>query len=263
MKFRSLFFLLFLLMSFKTYSQHQKDRPLSTADDLAITRDSLALQVRNKLLCPVQIHVISRSDNKILQSMIIPPLDSVVVLKEIPEGYFETHRIAYYWGDPATIKPDLNYPYRLPFKKGKKIEVSQSFNGKSSHQSISGKYAIDFVMPVGTKVYAAREGQVIKVIDWFTKHGGQAYVNKANKIIILHKDGTMASYVHLDYQGSVVQEGQWVEKGAVIGYSGFTGKTSGPHLHFVVRKDNDIAIPVYFEGYPNQILKAGKRYKAK
>ena len=73
----------------------------------------------------------------------------------------------------------------------------------------------------------------------------------------------MASYVHLDYQGASVQEGQWVSKGEPIGFSGLTGKTSGPHLHFVVRRDNDIAIPIYFKGYPNQILKPGKRYKSK
>jgi murein DD-endopeptidase MepM/ murein hydrolase activator NlpD len=99
------------------------------------------------------------------------------------------------------------------------------------------------------------------VIDWFTKQGGEELINSANRIIILHKDGTMASYVHLDYKGSLVQEGQRVVEGEKIGVSGLTGFTNGPHLHFVVRKENDIAIPVYFKGYMGKTLKRGKKYK--
>ncbi|MGB0838142.1 MAG: M23 family metallopeptidase [Flavobacteriaceae bacterium] len=264
-------FLILSLVSSVTKAQNIKDRPLTTSDDLIISwvnnKQGASMQIRNKLYCPIQVYFRKRANDSIISTFIIPSKDSLSLVsfkdKKNQNNFIKQTKVSYYWGDPQEIDPDLNYKYQLPFKKGKRYEVSQSFNGKSSHRSITGKYAVDFVMPVGTPVHAAREGQVIKVIDWFTKHGGEAYVNAANKIIILHSDGSMASYVHLDYQGASVQEGQWVSKGEPIGFSGLTGKTSGPHLHFVVRRDNDIAIPIYFKGYPNQILKPGKRYKSK
>ena len=101
---------------------------------------------------------------------------------------------------------------------------------------------------------------VIKSIDWFTKSGGKELVNAANRIVILHKDGTFASYVHLKYKGTLVKVGDQVKRGQKIGYSGNTGQSSGPHLHFVVRKENDLAIPVYFKGYKGKVLKQGKKY---
>ena len=55
-----------------------------------------------------------------------------------------------------------------------------------------------------------------------------------NKILILHNDGTFADYSHLKYNGAVVKKGEVVKKGQLIGYSGETGFSSGPHLHFAV-----------------------------
>ena len=159
------------------------------------------------------------------------------------------------------IKPDLDFLYSLPFKKDKKYRVTQSFHGKSSHHSDASRFAIDFQLEVGETVHAARGGVVVKVIDWFTKQGGPELRNAANRIVVILEDGTLASYVHLDYKGSMVKEGEKVEKGQVLGLSGLTGYTRGPHLHFVVRKENDLAIPIYFEGYPGQVLKKGKKYK--
>ena len=178
-----------------------------------------------------------------------------------PQYFMDSVRVSYYWGHKSLINPDLDYAYRFPFKKGKKYEVSQSFNGKFSHNDEKSKYAIDFQLNIGEPVYAAREGIVIKVIDWFTKQGGTELRNAANRIIILHSDGTFASYVHLDYKSSFVKEGETVKRGQKIGLSGLTGFTRGPHLHFVVRKENDIAIPIYFRGYEGKVLKQGKRYK--
>ncbi len=54
-----------------------------------------------------------------------------------------------------------------------------------------------------------------------------------NYIVVLHPNGTQTLYAHL--QKSIVLQGGRVEKGQVIGYSGNTGKSTGPHLHFEVR----------------------------
>ena len=164
-------------------------------------------------------------------------------------------------GDPNKAKHDDNYRYSFPFSKGKFYKVTQSFNGKKSHFSKKSKYAIDFNLKIGDTVFAAREGIVAWVIEDFKQHGGIEMIKKANKIVILHEDGTNASYVHLDYKGSLVNPGDIIKKGQPIGISGLTGYTSGPHLHFVVREARDKAVPIYFEGYEGKILKKRKKYK--
>ena len=252
-----------------------KDQPTTYEDDLTFqwrkNTDTLALLARSKSLAPIQIYFHSRKNNLEVNSFLLKPKDSLTLIRSKVIGsdsIFKSHfkdsiRISYFLGHPSLVHPDLDYLYRLPFKKDKKYEVSQSFNGKVSHQSKRSKYAIDFQLNIGEPVYAARGGTVIKVIDWFTKQGGKELRNAANKILILHSDGTIAAYAHLDYKGSLVKEGDIVIKGQEIGASGLTGYTNGPHLHFVVRKENDISIPVYFEGYRGKVLKQGKRYQVK
>ena len=57
--------------------------------------------------------------------------------------------------------------YCLPIEIGKKVRISQGFNGANSHTATHSKYAIDFDIPVGTKIYAAREGIVVYAINHF------------------------------------------------------------------------------------------------
>jgi murein DD-endopeptidase MepM/ murein hydrolase activator NlpD len=135
-------------------------------------------------------------------------------------------------GDPDS-KFD-NYIYTLPFEHGKSFIVYQGYNTNYSHNG-SASYAIDFSMPIGTPICAARDGYVIKVVDFNQKSGVSKYYSRfANYITIYHQDGTFASYVHLKYKGSLVKIGQYVKAGEQIGLSGNTGRTTGPHLHFQV-----------------------------
>ncbi|MBP6431032.1 MAG: M23 family metallopeptidase [Ferruginibacter sp.] len=61
------------------------------------------------------------------------------------------------------------------------------------------------------------------------------YKNKANYIIIKHVDGSYGCYWHLKQNGVVIKKGK-VQKGDLIGYSGNTGFSLQPHLHFAVKK---------------------------
>lgn len=267
--------ILLFLISIVTngFGQKKADEPTSFQDDLTLgwkkNEDTLKLLAKSKLLAPIQIYFYSRKDSLELKSFLLKPKANVELITyagELSDSIFKAQvsdsiRVSYYWGHQSLINPDLTYPYRFPFKKGKKYEVSQSFNGKVSHYSRKSKYAIDFQLNVGETVYAARGGLVVKVIDWFTKQGGKELEKSANKIVILHSDGTFGTYAHLHYKGSLVKEGEQVDKGQKIGISGLTGYTNGPHLHFVVRKENDIAIPIYFKGYSGKQLKQGRRYK--
>jgi murein DD-endopeptidase MepM/ murein hydrolase activator NlpD len=134
---------------------------------------------------------------------------------------------------------DANQVYMLPFESGTAYRVTQGYNGSYSHTG-PDQYAIDFRMPVGTPVHAARGGKIVKVkVDSSVGGGDRKYQNNANYILIRHSDGTLANYAHLKKDGSVVTVGQMVGAGDLIGYSGNTGFSSGPHLHFSVFKTRD------------------------
>jgi murein DD-endopeptidase MepM/ murein hydrolase activator NlpD len=126
-----------------------------------------------------------------------------------------------------------SYLYNLPFEKGTKHRVVQGYGGLFSHRNIA---AIDFGMPVGTAVYAAREGAVYSYKDNSDEGGPfSKYKNKANYIIIKHNDESFGCYWHLKKDGIVTKKG-YIARGQLIGYSGATGFTLRPHLHFSVKR---------------------------
>jgi murein DD-endopeptidase MepM/ murein hydrolase activator NlpD len=126
---------------------------------------------------------------------------------------------------------DRDYLYALPYARDKAYLLTQGFKTSSTHQGKSA-YALDFKMPIGTKVHAMREGIVVALEDKQTAHGfSKAYLNKSNYIIIEHEDGTLGMYGHLKAKGLRVQLGQKVYKHQFIALSGNTGFSSGPHLH--------------------------------
>src|SRR5688572_29168300 len=113
-----------------------------------------------------------------------------------------------------------NFEYDLPYKEGTMHQVVQGYGGLFSHRSIA---AIDFEMPVGTPVYAAREGKIYSYKDDSDEGGPfSKYKRKANYIIIKHKDGSLGCYWHLKKNGILVKKG-YVSKGQQIGLSGATG----------------------------------------
>lgn len=138
-------------------------------------------------------------------------------------------------GNPETARHDESHLYLLPFAHGTKHRLSQGFHGTFSHMG-ENEYAVDFEMPVGTEVYAARSGIVAEVKENSTVGGPSAgYSGDANYILILHDDGSFGNYAHLKPGGALVDPGDTVAAGQLIGFSGNTGRSSGPHLHFDVR----------------------------
>jgi len=137
---------------------------------------------------------------------------------------------------PADAESPL--AYKLPFRAGTRHACIQGGPGPFGH-SRGQRYALDFEMDVGTPVHAARAGRVT-ALEEDSAIGGAArkYSGHANYVHIRHDDGTLAIYLHLQQGAVVVEAGQAVRRGELIAYSGNTGRSALPHLHFhVVRRD--------------------------
>ena len=131
---------------------------------------------------------------------------------------------------------DAEYHYRLPYKPGKAYRVIQTFGGRVSHQGESA-YAVDFAMPEGSPVCAARPGRVVATQSSSNTGGPQKkFRDEGNFIYIRNADRTLGVYVHLQKDGVLVKSGDYVRRGQLIGLSGNTGWSSRPHLHFGVYK---------------------------
>jgi murein DD-endopeptidase MepM/ murein hydrolase activator NlpD len=94
--------------------------------------------------------------------------------------------------------------------------------------------AIDFLVPEGTAVYAAADGIVTALKDDSNTGGSDPkYWYEGNYVVLKHNHES-TEYEHFQYQGIVVKVGDRVKQGQLIGYSGNTGYSRGPHLHFEV-----------------------------
>ncbi len=158
-------------------------------------------------------------------------LTELKVIDNTKPFYLHIGRYARY-GDYYQKEYDKNFEYHLPFENNSTYYVLQGYNGSFSHRGIN---AIDFRMPEGTKVYAARGGRVIRIKeDSNIFCPNQSCSKYANYIMIYHFDGTIGEYHHIQKNGVVVDEGDVITIGQHIGYSGNTGFSTEPHLHFQV-----------------------------
>jgi murein DD-endopeptidase MepM/ murein hydrolase activator NlpD len=115
--------------------------------------------------------------------------------------------------------------------------------------------AVDFYVPEGTPVLAAADGKVVEVKDDSDENGIEIeFWDKGNYIDIEHENREFTWYEHLKYKGILAKKGNIVKKGQVIGYSGNTGFTENPHVHFQVNKyfgkgpDDYVSLRARFEG---------------
>lgn len=97
---------------------------------------------------------------------------------------------------------------------------------------------IDIGAPQGTYIHAAASGKVIWS-GWRSDGGG-------NTIIIDHGGGIATLYLHIMNGGLLVKEGQVVAAGDVIAKVGSTGLSTGPHLHFTVKKNGESVDPLLY-----------------
>lgn len=116
--------------------------------------------------------------------------------------------------------------------------ITQGNNGLT-HRGRSA-YAYDLAVSMGTPIYAMRSGKVVAFRDRYPDTGGgRSKFSKFNFIMIQHDNGYRSAYMHLKQNfNSVVRlkEQDFVKAGQLIGYSGNSGWSTGPHLHVEVQR---------------------------
>ena len=223
--------------------------------------------VRNDYEGPIEVEIdfVERDNAQAIPALphrfVVEPGRSETLLEMAGEdphaGFRFTLTYRYALGAPMSGYAS-SHAYLPPFAAGESFQITQGFEGEFSHTDSENRYAVDIAMPVGTPIHAARPGVVMDVErDFFEGGVKPAFGTRANRIRILHDDGSMAVYAHLELEKTQVYPGLRVEAGQLIAYSGNTGFTTGPHLHFAVQINSDMAltsVPFTFmsaSGVPN------------
>lgn len=97
-------------------------------------------------------------------------------------------------------------------------------------------HGIDMAGPVGTDIHCSGEGTVI-----YARINRYGY---GKEVVVDHGFGYTSRYAHL--HDIFVKEGQKINRGEVLGTLGSTGRSTGPHLHYEIRKDGRAVNPTYF-----------------
>jgi murein DD-endopeptidase MepM/ murein hydrolase activator NlpD len=174
-------------------------------------------------------------------------VDLVVVRQDRPSGYRAASSVRV-GGEP---RPDPSARYAFPFGGDRPRKLSQGTLGGPTHQGIH-RYSFDFELPIGTPVLAARDGVVFQVQDGYGEGGAGVGGEHGNLVVIWHADGTFGLYGHLR-EGVCAREGEAVRAGDFLAWSGNSGYTTGPHLHFGVGiaagENGEIeTLPILFTG---------------
>lgn len=128
---------------------------------------------------------------------------------------------------------ELNIPAPAPSPQ---TTFAWPLRGWLSQRFISGHRGIDIATSYGATAYAAASGVVVRAGWLFTGYG--------YSVMIRHGNGLTTLYSHL--KGPLVRVGQQVGRGQAIGAVGSTGRSTGPHLHFEVRKNGTVANPLAY-----------------
>lgn len=147
--------------------------------------------------------------------------------------------------------------YNLPLPR-EAIEGIKREDGHDYDERL--RYSVDFKCGEGTPILAARSGKVMFVKDDSNVGGpDKKYWNDGNRIVLLHENGEHTAYEHMRHKGVEVTVGEEVKTGQVIGYSGNTGYSFAPHLHFEVfvftgpdKEEDYQTLEVKFEDFDGQ-----------
>ncbi len=111
---------------------------------------------------------------------------------------------------------------------------------------------VDFAAPHGTPIWACKEGKVITA----ARVGANG-----NLVVIDHSNNLKSIYAHMQRFASHLKPGTSVRERQVIGYVGSTGRSTGPHLHFGLKKNGRFIDPLKYKVQPGKPV--APRYRSK
>lgn len=121
----------------------------------------------------------------------------------------------------------------LPWQYGANYTVTQGNDGGYSHNDAYTRFGWDFGLPSGTPVISSAGGTVRVAASGYNYGWG-------NTVTVCYADGTCSRYGHLS--SYVVRPGEGVSQGQLLGYSGNTGDSTGPHLHYQLENTSGAAL---------------------
>jgi murein DD-endopeptidase MepM/ murein hydrolase activator NlpD len=139
--------------------------------------------------------------------------------------------------DDVVLQPIEKEKETIAYKKLGFVYPVEGKLGEGFDETESKRHmGIDIRSQIGTPIKASSSGIVI--------YSGNTIRGYGNLIILRHSEEFVTVYAH--NQVNLVEEGMWVERGQIIGKVGQTGRASGPHLHFEIRKNNKAVDPILF-----------------
>jgi len=129
------------------------------------------------------------------------------------------------------VPPDLEFIIPVEGRTSSQFGLRRYFNGKPRNPH----GGLDIAAPEGTPIHAPADGTVLLADDFFFS---------GNVVYLDHGQGVITYYAHL--QKHVVEAGDSVKKGDVIGLVGMTGRVTGPHLHWGVYLNKAAVNPSLF-----------------
>lgn len=189
----------------------EKEKKRSTSWQYVVKKGETLWEISRKFKVPLDDLLYY---NNLTEKSVVKAGDKIVIPGVKPQAVI-THPVKQFAGKFVSALKGV----------GNFIIPTSGFNWGRKH----GVNGTDIAAPCGSEVYAAQSGVVVESLDgWNSGYG--------NYIIIRHPNGIYTLYGHLSLR--VVEIGDEVEKGELIGYVGNTGYTVGPtgcHLHFEVR----------------------------
>ncbi len=149
------------------------------------------------------------------------------------ESHNEIISSAETWKEKISSIPSI-----FPISKNDLIFISSVFGGRIDPfcNQYSQHTGCDYVAETGTKVYTTGNG-IVTFLNYSRKGYG-------NEVIIDHSFGFSTRYAHLDK--ILVETGDSVSRGQMIGMVGNTGRSTGPHLHYEVRFEGRPLNPFFY-----------------
>lgn len=119
-----------------------------------------------------------------------------------------------------------------PLQEGVTVYVTSEFGWRTLWGNQDYHYGIDLACPKNTEIYAYNSGTVLK---------SESHWSYGEYVVIDHGGGISTLYAHMNSR--VVQAGDYVQAGQLLGYVGMTGSASGFHLHFETRENGSVVNP--------------------